>query len=91
VADLTPDRCARCGRALDPDDCFRVVGQGEGDPAGFCRLEHIVAWVLRGADPVPPLTLTHHRLGHEIVDEFGSVDELRAWASGGGRWGREAQ
>jgi len=80
------DRCARCGVALDPADCF-VVGGG-GDTTGLCRLEHIVAWVLRGGAPEGPLTVTRHRLGHEVVDEFASAEDLRAWASAGGRWGR---
>jgi hypothetical protein len=83
VAEPIPDACARCGRELDPSDCFVVEG------VGLCRLEHIVAWVLRGGAPDGPLRVTRHRMGHEIVDEFGSAEELRAWASAGGRWGRQ--
>ena len=81
MADDIPDRCARCNAPLDPGDCFVVEG------TGLCRLEHIVAWVLRGGAPEGPLTVTRHRMGHEIVDEFDSAEELRAWASAGGRWG----
>ena len=80
MADDIPDRCARCNTALDPADCF-VIGD-----AGLCRLEHIVAWVLRGGAPEGPLTVTRHRMGHEVVDSFESAEELRAWASAGGRF-----
>ena len=84
MADDIPDRCARCNAPLDPADCFVVEG------TGLCRLEHIVAWVLRGGAPEGPLTVTRHRMGHEVVDSFDSAEELRAWASAGGRWGRQA-
>jgi hypothetical protein len=83
VADDIPDRCARCNATLDPADCFVVEG------TGLCRLEHIVAWVLRGGAPDGPLVVTRHRMGQEIVDEFASAEALRSWASAGGRWGRE--
>ncbi len=49
VTPAGPDRCARCGRALNADDAFGLTGLGEGERAGFCRLEHVVAWVMRGA------------------------------------------
>ncbi len=83
---MIPDRCARCGAALDPADCFVVAGPGEGKGAGLCRLEHIVAWVLRGGCWEGPLLLTRYRMGHEIVDSFDSAEALRAWASAGGRF-----
>ena len=53
----------------------------------MCRLEHIIPWVMRGGGWDGPLVLTRHRMGHEVMDEFGSAEELRAWASAGGRWG----
>jgi hypothetical protein len=42
------DVCSWCGNKVDKDDGFRL-----GEPAGerravFCRLEHIVAWILKG-------------------------------------------
>jgi hypothetical protein len=44
-----PERCTWCGIRVDPDDGYRL-----GEPAGerravFCRLEHVVPWVLQGA------------------------------------------
>lgn len=42
-------RCARCGRVVPDDEGFRLSGPGEGRRAAFCRLEHVVAWVIRGA------------------------------------------
>ena len=82
MADDIPERCARCNAVLDPADCFVVEG------TGLCRLEHIVAWVLRGGAPEGPLTVTRHRMGHEIADEFPDAEALRAWASAGGAWSR---
>jgi hypothetical protein len=44
----TPDRCSWCGRAVEPGDGFRAAAHpGEG-VAVFCRLEHVVPWVMRG-------------------------------------------
>ena len=42
------DVCSWCGNDVERDDGFRV-----GEPAGerratFCRLEHVVAWILKG-------------------------------------------
>jgi hypothetical protein len=34
---------------VDPEDSFRLEGPGEGERAAFCRLEHVIPWVLRGA------------------------------------------
>jgi hypothetical protein len=40
--------CTWCGTAVGEDDGFRV-GQPEGEHlAVFCRLEHVVPWILQG-------------------------------------------
>ncbi|MBA2637453.1 MAG: hypothetical protein H0U79_04400 [Solirubrobacterales bacterium] len=41
--------CSWCGVHVDPDDGYRA-----GEPAGerraaFCRLEHVVPWVIQGS------------------------------------------
>jgi hypothetical protein len=43
------ERCTWCDASVEPGDGFRV-----GEPAGerhaiFCRLEHVVPWVITGA------------------------------------------
>ena len=83
--------CARCGREIDPDEHYEVVGVAS---VKLCRVEHIVAWVMRGArwkDGTPsgasePLELIRRRAGSEINERFESPEELRAWASAGGHW-----
>jgi hypothetical protein len=43
------ERCSWCGEAVDHDDGFRaqeLVGERR---AVFCRLEHVVPWVISGA------------------------------------------
>jgi hypothetical protein len=43
------EQCTWCGRAVEEDDGFRVA-EPEGERrATFCRLEHIVPWVISGA------------------------------------------
>lgn len=96
--------CARCGSAIDVADCF-VISEPEGDRAAYlCRTEHIVAWVIRGAEwqfETPwevdasdrqakgALTLTRIRSGERIDREFEDPEELREWASAGGFWAAE--
>ncbi len=41
------ESCSWCGVAVDEDDGFRLVRTGRG--AVFCRLEHVVPWVMAGA------------------------------------------
>ena len=50
------ERCTWCGEAVERDDGFRLAEPaGTGDePLGarravFCRLEHVVPWVIQGA------------------------------------------
>ncbi len=48
-APMGPEPCSWCGVDVDPDDGFRAH-EPEGDRrAVFCRLEHVVPWVLQGA------------------------------------------
>jgi hypothetical protein len=50
-------QCSWCGRAVEPDDGFRAY-EPEGErTATFCRLEHVVPWVIQGAhwEPGSPL------------------------------------
>jgi hypothetical protein len=42
--------CARCGKAIDPADCFEIHDPTGERAAFLCRAEHIVAWVMRGAE-----------------------------------------
>ena len=53
--------------------------------AVFCRLEHVVPWAMKGPG-WSAAVLVHHRAGHEIAEDFESVDDMRAWAAAGGRW-----
>lgn len=101
-ASWEPAACARCGKAIDPDDSFLVIAGAGGGQAAICRVEHIVAWVMRGAgwqserpweDGVPkaadgPVTLIRRRAGAELDEQFESPEGLRAWASAGGHWAR---
>jgi hypothetical protein len=51
------ERCSWCGVHVEADDGFRV-GEPESERrAVFCRLEHIVPWLMRGAvwEPGSPL------------------------------------
>jgi hypothetical protein len=93
--------CARCGKPVDPADHF-VVSQPTGDKQAFiCRSEHIVAWVMRGAEwqvarpwelakdelvASGAVRVTRVRAGEEIIRDFESTEELRKWASAGGFW-----
>jgi hypothetical protein len=94
--------CARCGTAIDIADHFEIRAQGAAGNAFICRSEHIVAWVLRGAQwqVDRPWELAEDdraangavrairvRSGESIERSFVDVDELRAWASSGGIWG----
>ncbi|HSF01504.1 MAG TPA: hypothetical protein VLA62_00745 [Solirubrobacterales bacterium] len=40
--------CSWCGRAVDPDDGFRLYEPIGERRAAFCRLEHVVPWAIRG-------------------------------------------
>lgn len=85
----------RCGNAVDPDDSYKVMDPESDEFAWICRVEHLVAWVLRGAGwdsgsanaaPDVPLILERHRAGARTTYEFENPEALRAWASAGGPW-----
>jgi ribosomal protein L24E len=42
------DVCSWCGNKVDKDDGFRVAEPDGERVATFCRLEHVVAWILKG-------------------------------------------
>ena len=42
------ERCTWCGNSVEPDDGFRLVEQPGERSAVFCRLEHVVPWVIQG-------------------------------------------
>jgi hypothetical protein len=86
-SESTPAACSWCKRELDPGDCWIArATDGEGE-AAFCRLEHIVPWVIRGRGwSEGGATLVRHRAGQELHEQFASVEELAAWAKRGGPW-----
>lgn len=93
----TTDRCARCGRQIDADDNFVVRSLDGTEHAAICRIEHVVAWVMRGArwpssnrdaDPTAPVRLERNRAAEVTEFEFENVEKLREWASAGGPWAR---
>jgi hypothetical protein len=99
-----PDKqavCARCGKVIDPADHFEVSQPDGENKASICRSEHIVAWVMRGAEwqfarpwevdkqdraARGAVRVTRVRAGQEIVRDFASPEELRKWASAGAFW-----
>lgn len=42
------ERCTWCGIDVDPDDGFRAYEPAGARRAVFCRLEHVVPWVIQG-------------------------------------------
>ena len=96
---MASERCSWCGDAVDADDGFRAQELAGERRAVFCRLEHVVPWVISGAywDPgsaAEPLALeeahvllVRHRGEARILDGFCSADHLMEWAKRGGRWG----
>jgi hypothetical protein len=45
--------CSWCGTPVEPDGGYRVAEPAGERRAVFCRLEHIVPWVIQGADWSP--------------------------------------
>jgi hypothetical protein len=43
------EQCSWCGTDVDADNGFRVAEPVGERRAVFCRLEHVVPWVIRGA------------------------------------------
>ncbi|MEX2194707.1 MAG: hypothetical protein WD844_05425 [Thermoleophilaceae bacterium] len=91
------DGCSWCSRGLDPADCWLLADPAGGRAAAFCRLEHIVPWVIRGPrwspgapdlpeHPDARLVLVRRRGAHAIAEGFASVGDLADWAKAGGPW-----
>jgi hypothetical protein len=96
--------CARCGAAIDPSDHFLVRAIDADGAAFLCRSEHIVAWVMRGAQwqferpwevdaddrsATGAVKVERVRSGAVIERDFESAERLRAWASAGAFWSSE--
>jgi hypothetical protein len=45
--------CSWCGVGIDRDDGFRLAEPVSERKAAFCRLEHVVPWVIQGAHADP--------------------------------------
>ena len=62
------ERCSWCGADVELGDGFRAYEMAGGRRAVFCRLEHIVAWAIRGAwwEPLPEGA---HARADELVHE----------------------
>lgn len=43
------ERCSWCARGVDADDGYRLAELPGERRAAFCRLEHVVPWIARGA------------------------------------------
>src|SRR5215207_5184232 len=95
--------CSWCGVDVDLDDGFRLAEPVGERRAVFCRLEHVVPWVIQGAhweagrllgpgEPDDGLGRCAHCGGdlgdRRIADAFCGTDHLLAWAKAGGRWQR---
>jgi hypothetical protein len=50
------ERCSWCGVPVAADEGFRAAEPEADRGAVFCRLEHVVPWIMRGArwEPVHP-------------------------------------
>jgi hypothetical protein len=46
---VSGERCSWCGKTLEPGDGWRAAEAAGERVAGFCRLEHVVPWAIRGA------------------------------------------
>jgi hypothetical protein len=40
--------CSWCGKAVEPEDGFRLAEPAGARRAVFCRLEHVVPWAMQG-------------------------------------------
>jgi hypothetical protein len=41
--------CTWCGAEVPTDDGFRLAERPSGGTAVFCRLEHVIPWLIKGA------------------------------------------
>ena len=46
---MAAERCSWCGEAVEAGDGFRACEPDADRVAAFCRLEHVVPWVIQGA------------------------------------------
>jgi hypothetical protein len=46
---VSVERCSWCGAQLEAGDGWRAAERAGERVAGFCRLEHVVPWTLKGA------------------------------------------
>jgi len=46
---VTSELCSWCGEPVEADDGFRAFEPAGERHAVFCRLEHVVPWVIQGA------------------------------------------
>ena len=49
LGEVASEPCSWCGEAVDRDDGFRALEPLGERRAAFCRLEHVVPWVIQGA------------------------------------------
>ena len=69
-------RCSWCGAELEAGDGWRA-GEAAGERvAGFCRLEHVVPWVLKGAHWEPGLLQEPSGLEDSLTNCAHCGDEL---------------
>lgn len=54
---VAPEHCSWCGEPVEPDDGFRACEPDAERRAVFCRLEHVVPWVIQGAHWSPGTAL----------------------------------
>ena len=47
--EASPERCSWCGAGVEEDDGWRAYEPAGERRAVFCRLEHVVPWVLKDA------------------------------------------
>lgn len=50
---MATEQCSWCGETVEPDDGFRASEPEADRHAVFCRLEHVVPWVIQGAHWTP--------------------------------------
>lgn len=57
---MAQEVCSWCGEEVEPEDGFRLCQPEADRRAVFCRLEHIVPWVIQGAHWSPGSGLTEN-------------------------------
>jgi hypothetical protein len=57
---VAQEACSWCGVPVEPDDGFRACQPDADRRAVFCRLEHVVPWVIQGA---------HWSPGHGLAED----------------------